>query len=279
MRQPLVSIIIPVFNEEKYLSFCLDSLKNQTYKNFEIIVVDDGSTDSSPEIVKNFQFSVKNLRFFRQIHQGPGMARNLGASKAKGKILVFVDADMKFDKDYIKYLVKPIIEGRAIGTFHEKEEIANYSNIWSLCWNINSDFDFKSRFPKKLPKKIGIFRAILKKKFEEVGGFNPQKGYKDDETIYEKLKIESVKALESICYHFNPDSLFDVFLSAKWIGKSGFYPKNFKNLLRFSVFNSIRISLKKIFLKKAPIGFFIFKIVYDLGMFLGIFFGKKGGAK
>ena len=99
----LISIIIPVFNEQEVLSNCLASLKKQTYQPLEIIVVDDGSRDNTLQIAKKFK--VKTLA---QNHKGPGPARNLGATQANGEILVFVDADMTFDKNFIKDLTKPI---------------------------------------------------------------------------------------------------------------------------------------------------------------------------
>lgn len=274
MKNPLVSIIIPVYNEEKYLPFCLSSLKEQSFKDFEVIVVDDGSTDRSSSLAQDF-----GTRVLVQNHQGTGKARNLGAKKAKGKILVFVDADMKFDKDFLKYLIKPILEGKTVGTFQEEELVANSENIWARCWSFNSDLPQERRRPFNLPKKIGVFRAILKEQFSKVGGFNPGKGYMDDGTLAEKLKIQAIMASGSKCYHFNPESLKEIFFSARWIGKSGQFPRNFENLLRYSLLNSLRIGLRNFLIRKLPFRFIIFKIVYDLGMFWGIFFGKKGGAK
>src|SRR3989344_6018981 len=103
----LISVIIPVFNEEKTIGECLNSIKDQSYKHMEIIVVDDGSSDSTRNIVKGFS----DIKLLTQSHKGPGQARSLGAANAKGEILVFVDADMTFDKDFIGDLVKPILEG------------------------------------------------------------------------------------------------------------------------------------------------------------------------
>src|SRR3990167_4182565 len=97
-----VSLIIPAYNEEEVIGNCLKSLLKQTFKPLEIIVVDDGSTDNTISIVKNCQLPTVNCQLFCQKHLGPGSARNLGASKAKGEILIFVDADMTFDKNFVK---------------------------------------------------------------------------------------------------------------------------------------------------------------------------------
>src|SRR3990167_11506106 len=116
-----VSVIIPTFNEEKDIVECLESLKNQTLKALEIIVIDDGSTDNTLRVLSEFPISNFQFQIIKQNHKSPGQARNLGAKNAKGEILVFVDADMTFDKKFIQMLIKPIISGKAIGTFSKDE--------------------------------------------------------------------------------------------------------------------------------------------------------------
>src|SRR3989344_6984445 len=121
-KKPLLSIIIPTYNEKNDLGECLETLFNQSYKNFEIIIVDDGSTDSTLEIVKEFSKKYKRTIILNQSHQGPGKARNLGAAKAKGEIFIFIDSDMSFPDDFLEKLVKPILEDKnneVIGTTRE----------------------------------------------------------------------------------------------------------------------------------------------------------------
>lgn len=265
-NKPLVSVIIPTYNEERYIDACLQSLLSQTYKPLEIIMVDDGSTDKTVEIAKRFK-----INLFKQKHMGPAGARNLGASKAKGEILVFPDADMKYDKKYIKILVKPILDKKAIGTFNKNEYVANTDNIWSNCWAINSDLPINKRHSENLPKYLSVFRAILKEDFDRVGGYD-NLGYGDDSTISDKLGVQSYGVKGAKAFHFNPSSLIEVFYSARWIGRDNkiFKPDIF-NFFRFSLFNSIRISFRKIYKKKVPLRFIIFKLVYDFGVLVGIF--------
>ena len=88
------SIIVPVYNVEKYLVNCLDSIINQTYKNFEIIIINDGSTDNSYSILENYAQNYPNLiRVFSKENGGLGSARNLGIQKAVGRFLWFIDSD------------------------------------------------------------------------------------------------------------------------------------------------------------------------------------------
>ena len=269
-----VSVIIPAYNEEEVIGNCLKSLLKQTFKPLEIIVVDDGSTDNTISIVKNCQLSTVNCQLFRQKHLGPGPARNLGASNAKGEILIFVDADMTFDKGFIKDLVKPIINGETIGTFSKNELVLNKENIWSICWNINRNVPFDMMLPNNYPNKAPVFRAILKKEFDKVGGFDATGEYTDDWSLSRKLRVMSTLAPGAIYYHFNPSNLREVYKQARWIGKNEFISGNLARIIRSLIFYSMPVSLIIGIYKSVSnlkIEFIIFKIIYDLGIFISTF--------
>lgn len=89
----MVSIIVPVYNVEKYLRCCLDSIRNQTYRDFEVIMVDDGSTDHSYAICKEYESIDERFRVIHQENQGSASSRNNGIKEAKGEFLYFVDSD------------------------------------------------------------------------------------------------------------------------------------------------------------------------------------------
>lgn len=205
-----ISVIIPVYNEEKDIGKCIDSLGEQSLKDFEIIIVDDGSTDKTKEIARKY----KKVKLVYGEHKGTAFSRNLGVEKSDGDILIFVDADMTFDKDYLENLVKPILEnGNIVGTTHENEIAMNTNNIWSRCWG-------KVRVSKEGAKGVKIFRAIRKNKFLEMGGFDSKYGYADDQTFWFKFKVKPEVAPNTICYHNNPETLEETFKQAKWIGAS-----------------------------------------------------------
>jgi glycosyltransferase involved in cell wall biosynthesis len=90
---PLVSIIVPVYNCEKFITECITSLVNQSYKNTEIIIIDDGSNDKSGDIADNFAARNDDIHVIHKENEGVSIARNLGMSKAKGEYITFVDAD------------------------------------------------------------------------------------------------------------------------------------------------------------------------------------------
>lgn len=106
MTQTKLSIIVPVYNVEKYLSKCLESLIHQTLQDIEIICVDDGSTDSSLEILKSFAKTDSRIKVFSQKNQGQSAARNLALKHAKGEYLGFVDSDDWVDLDYFEKLYR-----------------------------------------------------------------------------------------------------------------------------------------------------------------------------
>lgn len=106
MNVPNISIIIPVYNEEKYLHECMDSLLKQTYENFEIICVDDGSTDMSLQILEKYARLDTRIRILTQQNQYAGVARNNGLKIARGKYVMFLDADDYFPADMLGKLIK-----------------------------------------------------------------------------------------------------------------------------------------------------------------------------
>lgn len=276
MKNSLASIIIPVFNEEKVIKDCLDSLQNQSYKNLEIILVDDGSTDHTLHIASQFKVQV-----FKQKHQGPGVARNLGVSMSRGQIVVFVDADMVFDKDFIRDLTRPIIDGNTIGTFSKNELVKNQNNVWSICWNINRNLPANLMISKNYPDEAPVFRAILKDKFMSVGGFDTGGQYTDDWSLSRKLGVKSHAVRGATYYHINPSSLPEVWKQARWIGKNEFISGNFtrkaRSLVLYSLPASFLIGAYKSISKKNW-RFMAFKIIYDMAVWCSViasFFGES----
>lgn len=106
--KPLISIIIPVYNASKYLERCLNSVLGQTYKNFELILVDDGSTDDSGRICDEYLNKISQIRVFHKENGGPASARNLGLKEAKGDFITFIDSDDWVDEDYLQNFVTSI---------------------------------------------------------------------------------------------------------------------------------------------------------------------------
>lgn len=112
-QQPLVSVIIPVYNNESYIEMCLSSLVRQSYHNLQIIVINDGSSDASGEIISRMAAEDKRICYISQNNKGVSRARNAGIAKAEGEYLTFVDGDDYVGKDYIMEYVACAVEHQA----------------------------------------------------------------------------------------------------------------------------------------------------------------------
>lgn len=99
-----ISVIIPVYNSEKYVGRCIESVQAQTYTDWQLILVDDGSKDKSLEICHEYAGSDTRIRVIHQENAGPGIARNVGLEYANGKYVVFIDSDDYIEKEYFQLL-------------------------------------------------------------------------------------------------------------------------------------------------------------------------------
>jgi GT2 family glycosyltransferase len=124
---PQVSVIIPLYNKEKYIARAINSVLNQTHKNFEVIIVDDGSTDQGPYIVSSIQDP--RVTLLRQKNRGPGAARNLGIKMSRGHLVAFLDADDEWLPDYLNI---------AVDILEHREDLAAVSQGLRLIGAVNS---------------------------------------------------------------------------------------------------------------------------------------------
>lgn len=107
----LISVIIPVYNAEKYLKKCLESVRLQTFDDWEVIAIDDGSTDNSFTILQYYASLDKRFRIARQTNVGPGETRNRAMDKAEGDMIVFIDSDDYIENDYFQLLSERMSNG------------------------------------------------------------------------------------------------------------------------------------------------------------------------
>jgi glycosyltransferase involved in cell wall biosynthesis len=189
---PLVSIIIPTLNEEQHIANCLISIQNQDFNDYEIIVIDNGSTDSTKDILKLFR---KITIIDNNTIQSAGGSKNIGAHAANGDILIFLDADEVIGDNFILELIKPILDGSSLATVPYIETEKG-----------------KELF------KAGIFRAVDKRRFFALGGFNILKGYGDDVVDNAEVKLINVPL-----FAIRTDTLKKQYFKGKWVGNSFHY--------------------------------------------------------
>ena len=114
MKKPLVSVIIPVFNQERFLEDTLNSVISQTYEHREIILVDDGSTDRTPQICQRYQQRDPHIHVYYQANKGPANARNEAILRAKGEYVCLLDSDDLMDKHRIEKQICPFLKDSSI---------------------------------------------------------------------------------------------------------------------------------------------------------------------
>lgn len=150
MEKDLISVIVPVYNIEKYLPRCIDSILNQTYKNWEAIFINDGSTDNSLKILEEYKRKNERIKIIDKKNAGSGAARNDGIESSKGKYIAFLDSDDWYEEDFLEKLYNNLIENNSDVSMCNPKMA--YDNIEKNS-KINTYF-FKSIELEKTPREI-----------------------------------------------------------------------------------------------------------------------------
>ena len=130
MNEQMVSVIMPAFNTVQWISDAIHSIKSQTYKNWELIIVDDGSTDNTTEKIKSL-FEDERIKIFRQKNSGPAVARNRGVEEAQGEFMAFLDADDLWFEDKLTKQVEHFHSHPELGLIHSMNRFFNDDPILS----------------------------------------------------------------------------------------------------------------------------------------------------
>jgi glycosyltransferase involved in cell wall biosynthesis len=267
---PTVSVVVPAYNEARVIARCLGTLLDQTHRPHEIIVVDDGSTDGTRAIARGFG----GVTLLEQSHEGSGAARNRGARAATGAVLCFVDADMRFPRDFLARLVAPIARDGAIGTFHATEYVANPQERWARLWNINQRLPVTRKLPDDYPDRQAVFRAIRRDAFLCAGGFVAG-GYDDDLSLAARLGTLAVAAPGAVVYHTNPARLREIYGHARWIGASAAVPQTLGEFWRYCPLNP-RGKGWRTLAQPGERALPIFRLVYGAGICAGMLRARRG---
>lgn len=157
---PVISVIVPVYNASRYLTACLDSVRRQSFDDFEVLLIDDGSTDGSGDICEKYCAEDPRFIVVHQANKGSSEARNRGLELSKGQYIAFVDADDWIDDDHLLVLLESIKEKDAdllISAFYYGED--SYQD------NMPSSFSTKSIIKEDLagPLHAGVWTQLVKK--------------------------------------------------------------------------------------------------------------------
>ena len=175
----MISVIVPVYNVEKYLEECLDSIQNQTYSDIEVILVNDGSLDNSKDICEKYCKEDNRFKLINQVNQGQSVARNHGVAASTGEFIAFVDSDDIIRQDYLEVLIRymseevDIVESQF--TVHKKEFFnENYKEI-----NVIFEGDSEEAV-KAVPKHVISVNPVTK--------------------LYRRSVVEAVPYLEGLIF-------------------------------------------------------------------------------
>jgi len=202
-----ISVIIPMYNSEKYIKRCLDSLLNQTLEDIEIICINDGSTDKTQEIVENYQKKYPFIKLINQPNLGLSTARNNGLKTAEGEYIGFVDSDDYVDNNFYEKLYTTAKEYNADiatgGIIREnnrtKKTLLSYKKI-QVCENITKKFELINA-----PKYCFIWNKIYLRKSLMDNNINFKDGYFYEDMIFTPqtlIKLGRLVSVPDVFYHY-----------------------------------------------------------------------------
>lgn len=195
MQNPAVSLIMPVYNVEKYLSKALESVQNQTLKNFELIIVNDGSTDKSIDIIEEFCNKNKNFRLINQENQGPSAARNTGIKESIGEYIGFMDSDDYLEPEFLESLYNAAVENDAdiaccnFNTYYPAQNLKIYMPFTSFPGVYS-----KTKALRKLILDIGVHYFVWNK-------LSKRSLFFDNNLTFDKMYFEDIATSPKMFYY------------------------------------------------------------------------------
>ena len=201
-----ISIIIPVYNVEKYIRACLDSILNQTFQDFEVILVDDGTPDNSGAICDEYAAADSRFKVFHKKNGGVSSARNLGIEKASGEWITFVDADDTISQNCLDICYQHIIENNIdLLQFNFTREKNSYNEEYIRCNNIMNHISFLDK-----PHKVCIAGNVIKRDVITRNNIRFREGMKlaeDQSFVLHVIKNSSaIISIPNKLYYYRPNN-------------------------------------------------------------------------
>ena len=216
-KDSLISIVIPIYNAEKYLEECLNSIKSQTYKNFEVIMVNDGSKDDSETICMNFLRSDSRFRYLKKENGGVSSARNVGLDNVEGDYITFIDADDWVDENYLDLLITTVKKNHSDIVVSSYKQFNNIDIFYLRAYSLQEKYllnfermnrdDFLTIFPKLMSTNVCFNNAVAKLFRKELVNdlrFDTSIKYGEDLDFYFRLYLN----VDSISYVDEPTYVY-----------------------------------------------------------------------
>lgn len=206
-NQPLISVIVPAYNLAHCIIDCIDSIEKQTYSNFEIIIIDDGSTDETKNVCKKLAKVYSNIQVISQKNQGISAVRNLGIQESNGEYLAFIDGDDQIKETFLEHLYQRLITDSSDIAVCGYEEIrtSSCSDFVPSAQVLDSKTALTNYFIKQQDLDILIWNKLYKKSLFQ--NFNIQypvgQIHEDNLTTYKLFaKAKKISYLNSIEYYY-----------------------------------------------------------------------------
>lgn len=204
-----VSIVVPVYNGEKYLKNCIDSIQNQSYRELEIIIINDGSKDNSSKIIKEIAKLDNRIIYMEQENRGVSFARNKGVELAEGEFIAFIDCDDSIEKNYIESLVRKCIDNNLDIVTCGYTDISMYGSIKLNDFYKGNFILSKDEFVNNIFKDVGgvLWGKIFRKEIIDRNyiRMNPDIFMCEDMifVLQYAMKSNTFGAIDEVLYNYN----------------------------------------------------------------------------
>ena len=257
MSKELVSIVVPCYNVELFVKQCIDSIKNQTYKNIEVLMIDDGAKDNTAKVIKDNIKDDSRFKYYKKKNGGLSDARNYGLKYVKGRYVCFIDSDDWIHKDYIKKLYESISKDdydvvvcNYISKFVDREEKSNITefhienfitpNAWNKIYKTKIFNDFL--FPVgKWYEDLGTFPMIRMK-------YPKYKVISDCLYYYRQNSNSIMNTVDDRIY----DVYYDIDRVEKFAKENNYFEKYYDNLVTMNIYH---VLIGTIYRKSSAKGF------------------------
>lgn len=215
MIEQVISIIIPVYNAERTIKKCIDSLLMIDYPNYEIIIIDDGSTDKTKDILSEYK---NRIKIIESQHIGPSACRNMAVKRSKGNFLAFTDADCLADKNWLKELMGGFFGDKVVsvgGTQLSPQDETKFGKSVQAFFELTGFLGGYIKSKKdteiiKVPHNPSCNVMYRKNVFSEIGAFDENLWPGEDVDLDYRLKKKNYVIMnnsKAIVYHYRPESL------------------------------------------------------------------------
>ncbi len=199
---PLVSIILPTYNRAKYLNRSMDSVLNQTHKNWELLIVDDGSNDATLQLVKNYLNQFSNIRYFFHENRGAAYSMNIGMQESRGEFITFLGSDDEYMGNHLELRIDYLIKNTKVDLLHSPAKIIGNKYVKDKNDKTKKIHLDDCTLGGTLFGKAEIFKEL--NGFEELN-YSPESEF--IERAENKYKIEKFNFRTYIYYRNTPDGI------------------------------------------------------------------------